>query len=62
MKDSSETVGWIVIVLLAIAAIIANTEIPRLIGDPVRGPLLIILFMTLIAICGVLAVRYKSRY
>ena len=62
MKDSSETVGWIVIVLLAIAAIIANTEIPRLIGDPGRGPLLIILFMTLIAICGVFAVRYKWRY
>ena len=61
MKDSSETGGWVVIVLLAIAAIIANTLIPRLIGEPRHGLLIIILFMTLIAICGVLALRYKSR-
>lgn len=61
MQDSSETVGWIVIVLLAIAAMIANLAIPRLIGEPVQGLLIIILFMTLLAICGLLAMRYKWR-
>ncbi len=60
MTNSSETTGRIVIVLLAIAAIIANTLIPRLINDPVDGPFIITIFMILIAICGFLAARYKS--
>jgi hypothetical protein len=63
MDDSSKTVGWIVIVLLAIAAIIANTLIPRQMqmGELEEGMLSIILFMTLLVICGVLALRYKWR-
>ena len=60
MKDSNATIGWIVIVLLAIAAIGANTLIPRLIDDPTNGPFVITIFMILMAICGFLAVRYKS--
>ena len=60
MQEPTEQIGWTVIVLLAIAAIIANTLIPRLIGEPGHG-LLIIVFMTLIAICGVLAMRYEGR-
>ena len=60
MQNSTEQTGWVVIILLAIAAIIANTLIPRLIGAPV-GTFIVIIFMALLAICGVLALRYKWR-
>lgn len=64
MKEPTEQIGWTVIVLLAIAAIIANTLIPRVINDlehPERGILAITLFMVFIAICGVLAMRYRGK-
>jgi len=57
MKDSTEQTGWIVITLLAIAAIIACTVMERAINE--QRWFVIILFMTLLAICGVLALRYK---
>ena len=60
MQEPTEQIGWTVIALLAIAAIIANTLMPRLIGEPV-GIFIAIVFMTLIAICGVLAMRYRGR-
>ena len=61
MKDSTEQDGWVVVVLLAIAAIIANTLLPRLINVPVHRWGIVILFMALLLICGVLALRYKWR-
>lgn len=61
MQEPSEQIGWTVIVLLAIAAIIANTLIPRVINDPEQGILAIILFMVFIAICGVLGMRYMGK-
>ncbi len=60
MQEPTEQIVWIVIILLAIAAIIANTLIPRLIGAPV-GTFVVIIFMALLAICGVLALRHKWR-
>ena len=60
MKDSSGTIGWIVIVLLGIAAIIANTLMMLPIYGSVGGRVVVTIFMILIAICGLLAVRYKS--
>jgi len=61
MQEPSEQIGWIVIVLLAIAAIVANTLIPRVIDNPEQGIPAIILFMVLIAICGVLGMRYIRK-
>ena len=61
MQNSTEQTGWVVVILLAIAAIIANTLMPRLIGVPVHRWFVVILFMTLLALCGVLALRYKWR-
>jgi len=64
MKDSNGTIGWIIIVLLGIATIIANKLMMPPIGEPGvepgGGPFVITIFMILIAICGLLAVRYKS--
>lgn len=60
MKDSSGTIEWIVIVPLGIAAIISNTLMSGAIDEPGGGPFVITIFMILIAICGFLAVRYKS--
>ena len=57
MRDSTEQTGWVVTILLAIAAIMACTVMERAINE--RNWFVIILFMTLLAICGVLALRYK---
>jgi len=51
--QATEEVGWIVTVLLAIAAIIVST-----VGGTNLG---IILLIILTAICGVLAMRYETR-
>jgi hypothetical protein len=61
MKESSEQDAWVVVVLLAIAAIIGATLMPRLINVPVHRWLIVILFMALLLICGVVALRYKWR-
>ena len=58
MKEPTEQIGWIVIILLAIAAIMACTVMERAINE--NNWFVIILFMALIAICGVLAMRYKG--
>ena len=57
MQNSTEQTGWVVTILLAIAAIIACTVLERAINE--QSWFVIILFMTLLAICGVLALRYK---
>ena len=65
MRDSTEQIGWVVTILLAIAAIIANTLMmpptDEPIGEPGGGPFVVTIFMILIAICGFLAMRYKWR-
>jgi hypothetical protein len=50
MKEASEEIRWAVVILLAIAAIIANTATGTNLG--------IIILVILLAICGGLAVRY----
>jgi hypothetical protein len=52
MKEPTETTGWVVIVLLAIAAIIVNTSF----GSTNLG---VILVTILAAICGRLVLRYQ---
>ena len=61
MRNSNEQTGWVVVTLLAIAAIIGSTLMERLINVPVHRWLIVILFMTLLLICGVLALQYKWR-
>jgi len=51
--QATEEVGWIVTVLLAIAAIIANTVAGTNLGA--------FLLITLLAICGVFAIRHERR-
>jgi len=53
MQEPTEEIRWVVIILLAIAAIVANTGAGTNFG--------IILMITLLAICGVLALRYEGR-
>ena len=53
MQEPTEQIGWVVTILLAIAAIVANTIAGTNLG--------IILMITLLAICGVLAMRYEGR-
>lgn len=57
MRDSTEQTGWVVTILLVIAAIMACTVMERAINE--QNWFVIILFMALLAICGVLALRYK---
>ena len=59
MQKSTEQTGWVVVILLAVAAIIACTVMERAINEQIW--FVIILFMTLLVICGVLALRYKWR-
>ena len=66
---ATEEVGWIVTVLLAVAAIIASAPAPApnnnlrlmeyLLTQPIHRGGIVFIFMTLLAICGVLALRYK---
>ena len=68
---ATEEVGWIVTVLLAVAAIIASAPAPApnnnlrlmeyLLTQPIHRGGIVFIFMTLLAICGVLALRYKWR-
>jgi len=51
MKEPTEDTRWVVAILLAIAAVIANT-----LGNTNFG---VILLTILVAICGVLAIRYQ---
>jgi hypothetical protein len=53
MKQASEETRWVVVGLLAAAAIVANTLINTDFGC--------ILLTILLAICGALALRYESR-
>ena len=59
MRDSTEQIGWVVTILLAIAAIMACTVMGRATIE--NNWFVIILFMTLLVICGVLALPYKWR-
>jgi hypothetical protein len=51
MKQASEEIRWVVVALLAAAAIVANTIANTNFGC--------ILLTILLAICGALAVRYE---
>jgi len=53
MQEPTEEIRWVVTILLAIAAIVANTVAGTNLG--------IILMITLLAICGVLTMRYEGR-
>ena len=53
MQEPTEETRWAVIILLAVAAIVANT-----LGGTTRGDILLI---TLLAICAVLVFRYQGR-
>jgi hypothetical protein len=53
MQEPTEEIRWVVTILLAVAAIVANTGAGTNFG--------IILMITLLAICGVLALRYEGR-
>ena len=71
MQQPTEEGGWIATVLLAIAAIIACAPAPYpnnnltlmewLLSQPIHRGGIVFIFMTLLAICGILALRYKWR-
>jgi len=61
MKNPTEGTRWVVTILLAVAAIIACTLMPRLIDVPIDRWFVVILFMTLLAICAVLSLRYQGK-
>lgn len=59
MQKATEQTGWVVVILLAVAAIMACTVMERAINE--NNWFVIILFMALLTICGVLAMRHKWK-
>jgi hypothetical protein len=57
MNDSTDTIGWVVLALLAVAALILLVPVRNLPETYLSAR--IILATLLLAICGALAIRHK---